>query len=143
MWQEQKSFASTYFIGDKEKSYFIEAVPGKIAVADVSDASYSVCTNHGQLLFDEGCQSGPVREWSENRLKVAKNKLQQAKSLNDVKKMLACHEGGKDSICGHGAIYTQSSYIFCPQEMYGEILIGTPPCQGTYQKVLWPTANDF
>jgi len=134
-YKDSTRHALSWFLGDAVNSYYIEIVPGNIAVADVSNAPFSVHTNHGILLFAEGIQEGPIGEWSIQRLAIAQEFLKQATSVQDIKAMLKSHCGGKNSICGHGLIYTQSSYIFCPQQLYGEILIGDSPCHGEYTKV--------
>ena len=131
---KKHAFAGSFIIGDSERVFLLETVPGRSAYADLSDAKYFVQTNHGNLLLDEGAASkNPTRE----RLCTCRRLIKDVASAVDLKAMLAHHEeDGRGSVCRHkgeGVTWTQSSYLFYSLDRKAEILIGDYPCKGTYK----------
>ncbi len=123
-------------LGNSKNVFYIEVTPNQLAYADLTNVAHFACTNHSQLLINQGNWQD-ITNSSHLRLLSAQTKLLKIKKYEDIKKMLSSHEYGKYgySICSHDTkkSFTVGACIFTPKTMQADICINAFPCENGFQ----------
>lgn len=126
-------------IGDTQNVFYIEVTPDQIVYADLTNANYFTCSNHGQLLVHQGNWED-TQNSSHLRLKEAQNSLLKTTCYEDLKKLLCSHKNTtkNGALCAHNkkVSFTVGAYLFTPDTLSAEISLNDFPCKTgfkTYQ----------